>query len=284
MFKVGEYPEDEAKTIAGYLKDAGIKVDMKGLVLARTDFTASLQGKIIEIKGKAPSEYVEQSERSLAAVKAVLEKGATEETFRDLFLDELNPGWKDSFQKFEESSESSEQMDEEERMKLTSIIAECIISLDFAEKVMELNGIKFGEPLAGRLDDPVISVPVDAGDYEDDEPMLMRRMDVDLVKRYEITIDEFYAPLYEEIDDCFRDDYTDEYLRIQALGIVMEGLINEPEKGKVNIEKFAERCIVDVGDKDVMSIDASLVAEEIARSLEKKGIVKVKGDTIKWKA
>jgi hypothetical protein len=31
MFKVGEYSEDEAKSVAAYLKDAGFKVDIKGL-------------------------------------------------------------------------------------------------------------------------------------------------------------------------------------------------------------------------------------------------------------
>jgi len=50
MFKVGEYFEDEAKSIASYLRDAGFKVDIKGLVVARTDFTASLQGKMSEMK------------------------------------------------------------------------------------------------------------------------------------------------------------------------------------------------------------------------------------------
>jgi hypothetical protein len=33
----------------------------------------------------------------------------------------------------------------------------------------------------------------------------------------------------------------------------------------------------------VMSIDGSLVAEEIARSLEKSEMLKMKGNTIKWK-
>jgi len=38
------------------------------------------------------------------------------------------------------------------------------------------------------------------------------------------------------------------------------------------IEEFADMCAVDVGDRSFLSIDASMVAEEIARSLEKKGI------------
>ena len=53
---------------------------------------------------------------------------------------------------------------------------------------------------------------------------------------------------------------------------------------KMDIEDFAERCILDVGSRFTMSVDASLVAEEIARSLEKRGMLKIKGNTIKWKA
>jgi len=39
----------------------------------------------------------------------------------------------------------------------------------------------------------------------------------------------------------------------------------------MDIEDFAERCILDVGSRFTVSVDASLVAEEIARSLEKRG-------------
>ena len=69
-----------------------------------------------------------------------------------------------------------------------------------------------------------------------------------------------------------------------ALAKVIKSLVEQPAKGKMDIEDFADRCVVDLGDRNVLSIDASLVAEEIARSLEKKGILKMKGNTIKWTA
>ena len=92
MFKVGEYFEDEAKSIASYLKDAGFKVDIKGLVVARTDFTASLQGKMSEMKER--DKLTTKHESFLAAIKATVEKATTEEGFRDLFLTELDPDWR----------------------------------------------------------------------------------------------------------------------------------------------------------------------------------------------
>ena len=69
-----------------------------------------------------------------------------------------------------------------------------------------------------------------------------------------------------------------------ALGLLIENLIEGTEKGRVDIEDFADLCMIDIGGKNVLSIDGSQVAEEIARSLEKKGILKMKGNMTKWKA
>ncbi len=113
--------------------------------------------------------------------------------------------------------------------------------------------------------------------------MLRERLDVDLAKEYEISIDESSTPLFRDIDEEFQEEYYHEYQMIMALGVVVENLIEESGKGKMDIEDFAAMCILDVGDKFTVSVDASLVAEEIARSLEKRGIVKMKGNTIKWK-
>jgi len=281
MFKVGEYSEMEAKSIAGYLKDAGFKVDIRGLVRARTEYSASLQGKLSEIKGK--TERYEQCERYLSALKTAMEKGASEETFRDLFLDEAIPGWKETLAKFEEHKDSPDDMDDETRDTFVKTMAECIVSTDFAQRVFDLNDIEFGAPVNGRLDDPIISVPVNPDDCDSDDPLLLQRMDTDLAKEYEITIDEFSASLFDEIDEDFQNEFVDEFLKIRALGYIIRSLVNVAEKGKMDIEEFADLCEIEIGERMVMSIDGSLVAEEIARSLEKSGMLKMKGNTIKWK-
>ena len=163
-------------------------------------------------------------------------------------------------------------------------MAEFILALSFAEDVLNLNNITLGMPIGSSFDDPVISIPVRRNDLDLDDPLQRERMDVDMEKVYEITIDEASAPFYHDIDDEFRHEYQQEFMKIMALAKVIQYLIEQPAKGKMDIEEFADRCIVDVGDRNVLSIDASLVAEEIARSLEKKGILKMKGNTIKWKA
>lgn len=280
MFKVGEYYEDEAKTVANYLKDAGFKVDIRGLVLARTDFSASLQGKLSMVKEKTE---IGKREQYLYALKSALEKGATSETFEDLFLEEVVPGWKESVAKFKLLQENDAEIDEVNQDSYARIWAECIVAVDFARNVVDLNDIEFGSPIGDRLDDPMVSIPV-SPDYPDtEESLLIKRMDVDLAKKYEITIDEFSASLFDEIDPEFQDEFGDEYLKIRSLGLIIEHLMKVAEKGKMDIEDFAELCDVEFGDKWIMSIEGNEVAEEIARSLEKSGILKMKGNTIKWK-
>lgn len=281
MFKVGEYYENDAKSVAAYLRDAGFKVDIKGLVLARTEYSASLQGKLSETKGKIKNP--EQCEQYLAGLKAAMEKGADSETFRDLFLEEIVSGWRDKLVKFEQSNVSPDDLDEQARDDLTRTIAKCIVAMDFAHSVLDLNDIEFDKPSQDLLDDPIISVPVNPDDYEFEDPMIHQRMDVELEKKYEIMIEEFSTPLFAEIDKEFLEKFPDEFLTIRALGYLIENLIETAEKGKIDIEEFADGCMVDVGNKDVISVDGNLVAEEIARSLEKFGKLKMKGNTIKWK-
>lgn len=72
MFKVGEYNEEETKYIAGYLKDAGFKVDVKALVTARTDFITTMQGKASELRVRG--KITERHESFISAMRVVLEK------------------------------------------------------------------------------------------------------------------------------------------------------------------------------------------------------------------
>lgn len=309
MFKVGEFYEDEAKTVAAYLKDAGLKVDIRGFVVTRTEYLASFRGKLSELKEKLSGvegmpELIEKRERYLSAMKAALEKGAVDETFRDIYLNELIPNWNEKLEKFRaprdppkemnegsvevgeisgDADEISGEADEEVQDDLLETMIESIVSIDFAEKVMDLNELEFGSPVGNLLDDPVISLPADPDDCGSDDPLVYQRMEVNLGKMYEITIDEFSASLFDKIDEDFQEEFSREFLAIRSMGLVSMGVINAAEKGKMDIEEFADLCNFESGDRWHMSIDGSLVAEEIARSFEKMGMLKMKGNTIKWK-
>jgi hypothetical protein len=216
----------------------------------------------------------------------------------------LIPNWNEKLEKFralrdppEKTNEASAEVgeisgdvdeisgeaDEEVRDNLFETMIESVVSLDFAEKVMDLNELEFGSPVGNLLDDPVISLPADPDDCESDDPLVYQRMEVNLGKMYEITIDEFSASLFDKIDEDFQEEFSREFLAIRSMGLVSMGVINAAEKGKMDIEEFADLCNFESGDRWHLSIDGSMVAEEIARSFEKMGMLKMKGDTIKWK-
>ena len=279
MFKVGEYSEEEAMRLASYLKDAGFKVDVKALVVARSDFITTLQGKASELRERG--KITERQESFISAMKVALEKAPLEKDIRDLYMTELDPEWMAKRERMKELD--SEDTDEETKEDLLNSLALFIVALDFAESLIDLNDFEPGAPIGDKFDDPVISIHVDSKEVDPEDPMLRERLEVDLEKRYEVRIDESSSALFQDIDEDFQEEYNQEYLEIMALGVVVKDLMEFPDKGKIDTEGFAERCLIDVGDEFILSIDASQAAEEIARSLEKRGILKIKGNSIKWK-
>ncbi|WP_348303092.1 hypothetical protein [Methanothrix sp.] len=280
MFKLGEYYEEEATRIASYLRDAGFKVDVRGLVTAQSEFVAFLQGKASELRERG--KISDKHEKFISAMKAVLEKASNDEELRDLYLTELDPDWRTKRDRITEKD--LEEADEKTRDEIFESVAFSIVALDFGKDLYNLNNLKVGEPAVDRLDDPVANIYIKPQEADPEDPLLNERLDVDLEKMYVVNIDESSSALFRDIDEDFQENYYQEYQLIMALGLVVEDLLECPEKGKMDIEDFAERCILDVGSRFTVSVDASLVAEEIARSLEKRGMLKIKGNTIKWKA
>jgi hypothetical protein len=89
--------------------------------------------------------------------------------------------------------------------------------------------------------------------------------------------------LFEEIDEEFKDGYKQEYMRLIFLGKLIENL-TDPLSGKIDMEAFSERCELQIeNDGNLLEISGKRAAGELARSLEKNDIIKVKGDIIRWK-
>jgi len=280
MFKLGEYYEEEATRVANYLRDAGFKVDVKGLVTAQSEFVAFLQGKASELRER--NRVLERHEKFIFAMKAALEKASDDKELMDLYLAELDPDWRTKRERMNEKD--LEEADEKTRDELFESLAYSIVAMDFAKDLYNLNDIKPGEPIGDLLDDPVINIHLKSQEVDPEDPLLNERLEVNLEKMYVVSIDDSFSALFRDLDEDFHENFYQEYQLIMALGLVVEDLLECPEKGKMDIEDFAERCILDVGSRFTMSVDASLVAEEIARSLEKRGMLKIKGNTIKWKA
>lgn len=67
--------------------------------------------------------------------------------------------------------------------------------------------------------------------------------------------------------------------------MLIEKLATSPASRKMDFVQFAEECTMTLEDESsVLNIYGEDVAEELARVLEKSGVVKWKGDKLKWKS
>lgn len=143
---------------------------------------------------KERGKLIVKHESFLSAIRVSAEKATDEEGFRDHFLTELDPDWRSKRDWLNRETCESEETDEKAVKDIAKSLAGYAIALDFAENVLDLNDIKLGEPIGVRLDDPLVSIPVDPRDYDPEDPLFRERLDVDLDKKHEITIDESSAP------------------------------------------------------------------------------------------
>jgi hypothetical protein len=239
---------------------------------------------------------IETYEGFLAVLKTTLTKAANFEDFKDLFLTELDPSWvnrKDKYAKIIEdpsgisgegsAADNDKQDDKSNDLDLENI-AKSVVAFDFALATLSRNDIEPGEDVGDRLDDPILRIRVNEADYKDSD-LLRSTVSVFLEKRSELFVDELTSILFEDLDEDFEVDYPEEHLRIMTLGMLITDLVEEPSPGKIDMQAFSERCIIEMEkDGDILVIDGEETAEEIARVLEKNGIIKLKGETIKWKS
>jgi len=286
MFKLGEYDLDEARDIADYLRDAGLKVDIRTFTDCQIELFHYLEGKMSEIKEEIDEKRFGRYARYMDAFRKVLAEGATAENYSDKLELELDPQVKEKRKIFGEMLEGR-YSDEEREAKsreypdLMWELMDVSNARSFVDMVLERNDIQIGELLGVRLDDPIVRI---FADDEDDESRLARTTTVFTVDpRAEVFVDEFTAIFSEEIDEEFEEEYHEEYARLFFLGKLISELA-EPSSGKVDMEAFAKRCEFQMENRgNLLEIDGSRAAEELARSLEKNGIIKVKGDSIKWR-
>lgn len=296
MFKLGEYlDESVAKDIAKYLQDAGMKVDIKTTTHSQIDTYDYLEGRVSELKDKINETEFQKYERYLNALRAVLANGATSENFREMFQIELNPAVNEKKTQLQEMIEEalseddlSEEVQERDTPTVATIMAELFeISLaeSFVDSVLLCNEINIGEDMGERLDDPILRVPYDPEDYDDETPSSWARTTTVLTFQSwtEVYIDEFSATLAEELDEVFKEEYDEEFFNIDYLAEVIFNLM-ESSSGKMDMETFSEKCEIQMEHKgNILAVTGRNAASNIARSLEKNGVIRVKGNSVKWK-
>jgi len=287
MFKLGEYCEEDLKPLVSYLKDAGFRVDMRPSLGAWKDSAIFLEGRLGEIRGLV--EDIEKYERYLTALKSALSSGAIREDFKDRFMAEIDPSLKEIDELRMKFLDSSVEPSDEDKQKMDNSLeklAEWVMAFDFAENTLSVNEIEIGKDVGEKLNDPILRIRVSPGKYGPDQEYLKRYIEIVVEKVYDVYVDEFSTPLFRDIDEGFKVEYYEEYLKILGMGLLIDDMVEDPSQGKIDLRSFSDRCRLELGgDKRLtMAIDASDVAEEIAKVLEKNGVIKIKGTTIKWKA
>jgi len=290
MLKLGEYYEEKAKRIANYLKDAGMKVDIRAISVTQMDVIDYLEGRMSEIKEVTDEKRFERYSRYMSALRKVLSQGATPENYMEMVWLELDPQVKEKRTLANEFFEGNLTKEEREEkipnfVELMTDLTDLSNAESFINTILERNAIQIGEEIGSRLDDPIWRIFANIDEDEDEEENKFARTTTvfNIVPQMEVLIDEYSALLIEEVDEEFEEEYSEEYDRLLLLGKLISEL-TQPSPGKIDIEDFADRCEFQLErEGDILDIDGSLAAEELARSLEKNGIIKVKGDTIKWR-
>lgn len=290
MFLLGEYYEDEAREIADRLKDVGMKVDIRMVTTSYLDVEHFLEGRMSELKGILEEEDYARYERYLAVLRKVIAEGAGPEDLLGRIEMEMDPQIDDKRNQLAEAFFSDEDLTEEERQakeESLSGIKDDVLDVYKAESFIDLlidrNDIKVEDDIASKLDDPIIRVIDD--NYDDEEESDLSRMTISfsLEPKALVFVDELSSLLAEKLEEEFEEEYENEFQRLFFLGKLISEL-EEPSPEKMDMESFRNKCQFAMEKKgDIIEIDGSEAAEELARSLEKSGIIKVKGDSIKWK-
>ena len=287
MFLLGEYYEDEARDIADRLKEVGMKVDIRTFTASRLELFHYLEGRMSVLKGELLEKDYARYERYLNALRKVLAAGAGPEDFGERFHLEIDPEVNEKRKLFCETLEGNQSEEEREARRKNSAglmgdLLDVSNAESFVDTVLDRNDIQIGEDLGGKLDDPILRI-FDDDDPEEESELAKTTTIFTVDPRAQIFVDEFSAVLANELDYEFEDVYEKEYMRLVLLGKLISEL-EEPSSGKMDMDAFRKRCEFEMENNgDLLKIKGGRAAMELARSLEKNGIIKVKGESVKWK-
>jgi hypothetical protein len=290
MFSLGIYNDNEAREIADYLRDAGIKVDLKTLLCSRLKYVDFLEGRISELQEEVKDKkLLERSDRCIRAAREVLARSTTsEDDFMKQFALQLDPDFlakrEELGKMIAEGLDFSEDEEKDRRHKeIMRDLSEGILAQGFIDVVLRRNNIKIGEEIGDRLDDPLVRIPVALEDYEEEHRLARSTAFLTLMPGTQVNIDEFSVALAGELDEDFREDYPEESIQIAGLGALLADLAENQANGRMDMEDFMYNCDMEVEEEgNILRIIGVDAARELARVLEKNNVIKMKGDTIKW--
>ena len=288
MFKLGEYEESEGAEIVDHLKEAGLRVDLRPSISAFVESAAYVEGRASQLRGRV--EEFEAYDRYLSALKAALAEGAEAEAFTDRYLSLLDPSWKgkmDEIASFlkDGSVAPADGASDEEMMDRAAELLEKLEALQFLDAALELNEVD-GPPGGELGEDPLIRITIDPDDCDPEDELTKSILAVRFEKTVEVRLDEMTTPMLKNVADEFADEFAEEYYKIFAMAMTVERLLAPPgDSNKIDVDEFRELLAFEEDMEGfVMKVDGTGVAEEMARTLKKEGVIKVKGDKIAWKS
>jgi len=249
-----------------------------------------LEGRMSEIEGKLDEASFQIYERYFAALRKVIEEGARPFDFRERLLLAIDPQYQEKqnqFQKIMEANESEREYSiiPDSSSGIIGDVIDISNAESFVNLILERNKIQIGEDVGDKLDDPIWRVIDDTDEYDEDESDLTRTTTVfTLEPKAQVFVDEFYTVLAEVMDEEFEEDFPEEYMRLVFVGKLISDL-KEPASGWMSMEDFQKRCRVDMDDDgNLLEIDGRGSVNELAKVMEKNGIIKTKGARARWKA
>lgn len=321
MFKLGEYDDVTARDLTDRLRKMKVRVDIRPSIVADVNIKTVLQGRFSELKSEIEDEtLIKRYEHYLEAVRKTFAEGPAPEEFYKKYLTHAVPEWVKLVEKIgalvmekirqedvseevssapasqETASEQAEELSAEKTSPEAASVEDDVDgeldfnvfvdkedATEFLAWVFSLNDLEMNEDPGDKLDDPIVAIPVEAGGYPE-HPLLRTNIPVKLRRTYGLYIDELSLLASEDPDDDFFDEYHKEVLQIIAIQTILHNLTEMPPSGKADIDSFAQMCGITIDmERGIFDVDASGVAEDLARILEKNGVVKIKGDIIRWK-
>jgi hypothetical protein len=293
MIKLGDYGEDEARMLITDLSKAKIKYETRTHFIIGHFKTDCLEGRFSELK--AVLKDTQRIEQTLTILRSILGQKPKPDNFKELFLKEYNPLRETEKGQIAEIlnrvSGNIQALDENDKNRVSQIFLKANDdeqSYYEAKSVLHRNKIEIGEEIAGRLDDPIVRATRNLAELglERDHPLVKQTVIISAQKEVEVFIDEFSTilDLMGDFDTSFFDRFPAECSKISVLGSLLSELSKRPSSGKLSMDEFAEKCAKEFDNSGNLIIaDFQEYAADLARILEKNGLIKVKGNSIKWK-
>jgi len=293
MIKLGQYSNDQARCLIADLNKAKIKYDTRIHFMIDHIKLDCLEGRLSELKEVLKD--TQKIEKTLTILKSVLSLRPEPDKFKELFFREYNPlrqSEKDQIAEIlKKASGNFNALDENDRNCVSQIFLKASDdeqSFYEAKSILSKNKIEIGEEIGGRLDDPIVRITRNLAELglERGHPLVRQTVIISAQKEIEVFIDELSTilALNGNFDASFFDRFPAECSKISFLGSLLKELANRPSSRKLSMDEFTEKCAKEFDNNgNIIIADFQEYAADLARILEKNGLVKIKGNSIKWK-